>query len=61
MGAGDALGGTFLSLYYRGFTLEKGLDYGTVAATLNVMIRGDQKNLPSTTGIEQFLRKFENR
>jgi hypothetical protein len=30
-------------------------------ATLNVMIRGDQKNLPSTTGIEQFLRKFENR
>ncbi|MFP3197788.1 MAG: bifunctional 2-dehydro-3-deoxygluconokinase/2-dehydro-3-deoxygalactonokinase [Sulfolobaceae archaeon] len=60
VGAGDALGGTFLSLYYRGFTLEKALDYGIVAATLNVMIRGDQENLPSTTDIEQFLREFEN-
>ncbi len=27
VGAGDALGGTFLSLYYRGFTLEKALDF----------------------------------
>jgi 2-dehydro-3-deoxygluconokinase/2-dehydro-3-deoxygalactonokinase len=58
VGAGDALGGTFLSLYYRGFTLEKALDYGIVAATLNVMIRGDQENLSSTTDIEQFLREF---
>jgi 2-dehydro-3-deoxygluconokinase/2-dehydro-3-deoxygalactonokinase len=54
VGAGDALGGTFLSLYYRGFTLEKTLDCGTVTTTLNVMIRGDQENLPSLADIELF-------
>jgi len=61
IGAGDTLGGTFLPLYYRGFTLEKALDYYIVATALNVMIRGDQENLLSTTDIEHFLRKLENR
>lgn len=58
VGAGDALGGTFLSLYFRGFTLERALDYGVVAGTLNVMVRGDQENLPSTEDIQRFLKEF---
>ncbi|BAB67588.1 bifunctional 2-dehydro-3-deoxygluconokinase/2-dehydro-3-deoxygalactonokinase [Sulfurisphaera tokodaii] len=58
-GAGDALGGTFLSLYYKGFEMEKALDYAIVASTLNVMIRGDQENLPTTKDIETFLREMK--
>ncbi|WP_369611087.1 bifunctional 2-dehydro-3-deoxygluconokinase/2-dehydro-3-deoxygalactonokinase [Sulfurisphaera javensis] len=58
-GAGDALGGTFLSLYYKGFEIEKALDYAIVASTLNVMIRGDQENLPTTKDIEMFLRDMK--
>lgn len=58
-GAGDALGGTFLSLLYKGFDIEKALDYAIVASTLNVMIRGDQENLPTTTEIEAFLRDMK--
>ena len=59
VGAGDALGGTFLSLYFKGFELEKALDYAVVAATLNVMIRGDQENLPTTSDIEAFLKEMK--
>jgi len=59
VGAGDALGGTFLSLYFNGFELEKALDYAIVASTLNVMIRGDQENLPTTRDIEAFLKDMK--
>ena len=55
VGAGDALGGTFLSLIYKGFTYEKALDYAIVASALNVMIRGDQENLPTIRDIETFI------
>lgn len=59
VGAGDALGGTFLSLYLKGFEPEKALDYAIVASTLNVMIRGDQENLPTTKDIEMFLKEMK--
>ncbi|AAY79645.1 bifunctional 2-dehydro-3-deoxygluconokinase/2-dehydro-3-deoxygalactonokinase [Sulfolobus acidocaldarius] len=59
IGAGDALGGTFLSLYLKGFNVKKALDYSIVASTLNVMIRGDQENLPSTKEIEEFLAEMK--
>ncbi|AWR95656.1 bifunctional 2-dehydro-3-deoxygluconokinase/2-dehydro-3-deoxygalactonokinase [Acidianus brierleyi] len=58
-GAGDALGGTFLSLYYKGFSIEKALDYAVVASTLSVMVRGDHENIPSTSDIESFLEEMK--
>nr|WP_054836948.1 bifunctional 2-dehydro-3-deoxygluconokinase/2-dehydro-3-deoxygalactonokinase [Metallosphaera hakonensis] len=58
VGAGDALGGTFLSLVMSGYPLDKALDYAIVSSTLNVMIRGDQENLPSLQDIEAFLREM---
>ncbi|BCS93756.1 bifunctional 2-dehydro-3-deoxygluconokinase/2-dehydro-3-deoxygalactonokinase [Metallosphaera javensis (ex Sakai et al. 2022)] len=60
-GAGDALGGTFLSLVASGFSLEKALDYAIVSSTLNVMIRGDQENLPGLPEIETFLREMDKK
>ncbi|QCO31096.1 MULTISPECIES: bifunctional 2-dehydro-3-deoxygluconokinase/2-dehydro-3-deoxygalactonokinase [Metallosphaera] len=60
-GAGDALGGTFLSLVMSGFSMEKALDYAIVSSTLNVMIRGDQENLPGLSEIEAFLKEMDKK
>ncbi|AEB95053.1 MAG: bifunctional 2-dehydro-3-deoxygluconokinase/2-dehydro-3-deoxygalactonokinase [Metallosphaera sp.] len=60
VGAGDALGGTFLSLVTSGFPIEKALDYAVVSSALNVTIRGDQENLPSIKDIETFLERVRN-
>ncbi|EZQ11043.1 sugar kinase [Candidatus Acidianus copahuensis] len=58
-GAGDSLGGTFLGLYLNGYSLDKALKYGVAASALNVMIRGDNENIPFLEEIERFIKSIE--
>ncbi|MEM3758450.1 MAG: bifunctional 2-dehydro-3-deoxygluconokinase/2-dehydro-3-deoxygalactonokinase [Saccharolobus sp.] len=57
-GAGDAMAGTFVSLYLQGRDIDYALYHGVVASTLVVMIRGDNEMIPSTEDAERFLREF---
>ncbi|QKQ99064.1 sugar kinase [Metallosphaera tengchongensis] len=58
VGAGDALGGTFLSLVLSGFPPKKALDYAIASSTLNVTMRGDQEPLPTLQELDEFLREM---
>lgn len=57
-GAGDAMAGTFISLYLQGKDLEYALHHGIVASTLVVMVRGDNEMTPTTEDAERFLKEF---
>lgn len=57
-GAGDAMAGTFISLYLQGKDLEYALHHGIVASTLVVMVRGDNEMIPTTEDAERFLKEF---
>jgi 2-dehydro-3-deoxygluconokinase/2-dehydro-3-deoxygalactonokinase len=57
-GAGDAMAGTFISLYLQGKDLEYALHHGIVASTLVVMVRGDNEITPTTEDAERFLKEF---
>lgn len=57
-GAGDALGGVFISSILSGYTPENAIRYAIVAATLVVTIRGDNENIPTLKDIEKFLNGY---
>ncbi len=57
-GAGDALGGVFVSSILNGYTPENAIKYAVVAATLVVTVRGDNENIPTLKDIEKFLNEF---
>jgi len=59
-GAGDALGAVTISLLLKNFDPEKAIKFGVAAASLVIMVRGDQENLPTIEEIEKFIQVFES-
>lgn len=58
-GAGDAMAGTFVSLYLQGKDLEYALVHGIVASTLVITVRGDNELIPTTEDVERFINEFK--
>jgi len=58
-GAGDAMAGTFVSLYLQGKDVEYSLAHGIAASTLVITVRGDNELTPTTEDAERFLNEFK--
>jgi Sugar kinases, ribokinase family len=59
LGAGDAMAGTFVSLYIQGFEIKEALSYAVAAASLKVTVRGDQTATPDLEEIKKFLLEYK--
>ena len=59
VGAGDALGGVFVSGYLKGWKIGECLTAGSVAGAIVVTTRGDQENIPTESEITEFLKAHE--
>ncbi|AAK43293.1 sugar kinase [Saccharolobus solfataricus] len=58
-GAGDAMAGTFVSLYLQGKDIEYSLAHGIAASTLVITVRGDNELTPTLEDAERFLNEFK--
>ncbi|WP_338599251.1 bifunctional 2-dehydro-3-deoxygluconokinase/2-dehydro-3-deoxygalactonokinase [Sulfolobus tengchongensis] len=58
-GAGDAMAGTFVSLYLQGKSIEYSLEHGIVASTLVITVRGDNEMTPTPEDADRFLNEFK--
>jgi len=59
VGAGDAMAGTFVALYLRGYDLEKALKVASLASALVVTVRGDNEIIPRIEEAERTLKELE--
>ena len=58
IGAGDALGGTFVALYLKGRSYEYSFDHAIAAASLVITARGDNELIPTEEDAEVFLNNM---
>lgn len=59
-GAGDCFGATFVSLFLRGYQIEKALHYANASGALAVSCKGPMEGLSSLKQIERFLEQQRN-
>lgn len=55
-GAGDALAGTFISLYIRGYDPELALTHAIITSGLVVTVRGDNEIIPYEDEIRRYIK-----
>ena len=59
IGAGDALGGTFVALNLKGRSYEYAFDHAIAASSLVVAARGDNELIPAEEEAEAFLNEMK--
>ncbi|MGC9104992.1 MAG: bifunctional 2-dehydro-3-deoxygluconokinase/2-dehydro-3-deoxygalactonokinase [Thermoprotei archaeon] len=59
VGAGDAMAGTFVALYLKGYDLGRALKLASLTSALVVTVRGDNEIIPRLEEAERVLRELE--
>ncbi|MBO1005659.1 ribokinase [Pseudogracilibacillus auburnensis] len=57
--AGDTFIGAFIAKYMSGHSVEKSLDYASVAAAISVTIEGAQNSIPNVDKVNNFMQRKE--